>query len=164
MSFRIVMTGRTRQASGGRCLDPEIVFPPSTDLQPKSQLPTKKGVMCLIRQLLLPSPGHAAPSTPKAVKEVAKMVYAKWYHDTVYCVSLRTVERMVTSLWNVFKEGKKRWKVTAGENYTRKSVTSYIELVDTCNQLFDIVAVEEARKRECEADWGVTKGCEKKNQ
>ena len=45
----------------------------------------------------------------EAVREVAKWVYAKWFHDTIYCISLNAIQDRLEKMWNIFKEGNKRF-------------------------------------------------------
>ena len=63
-----------------------------------------------------------------AVTEVVKLVYSKWYHDTVYCLSFMSMERKLGDLWKDFREGKKRLSDARG--YNNKAVQKYKELVE----------------------------------
>ena len=48
-------------------------------------------------------------TTNMAVREVARQIYAKYYHDTVFCVSLSTIQRWVESLRKQLSEDRERY-------------------------------------------------------
>lgn len=77
---------KTRANSGG--IDPDVLFPPVPIFVPRSQLPTLKSVIGVLRHTTAAKIPH-----DKAVREVSKLVFAKWFHDTVYCIPVRSVER-----------------------------------------------------------------------
>ena len=133
------MSKRTRAKSGG--MEPDVVFPSIPSFVPKSQLPTTKSIIGVLRHL---TAGRAAQTRhDMAVKEVSKQVYAKWYHDTIYCMSLRSIERKVGELWGVFREGKKRYAAGRSDG---KAITRYKEIAEKAEQLFDVFASTEKRE------------------
>ena len=42
------------------------------------------------------------------LREVAKQVYSKYYHDTVFCFSISTIQRRLKDLMEIFNQGRKR--------------------------------------------------------
>ena len=91
--------------SSGPLLDPEIVFPECE--QVSTQLPDIKMVIGLVKFIQKRNSGPGWDEL-RILREVTKLVYTKWWHDTVYCISLRAVDKRVTKLWNEYKEGLKR--------------------------------------------------------
>ena len=91
------MPPKTRKQSGG--IDPGVVFPTMEKFTPLSQLPTIKSVIGVLQSLT--AGGGIQTSHKVAVREVGKLVLAKWYHDTVYCVPLNGVVRKVEKLWDI---------------------------------------------------------------
>ena len=131
-----------QRRSRGPILDPDIVFPPLEVFDHPKKLPTTKSVIGVIRYLTEDKLSHSS-----AIKEVSKLVYAKWYHDTVYCISLRSINRKLSGLWDIFREGRKREREKG-----RKPTEKYKSLVLNAGQLFDIhVDDNEA----CFREWGV---------
>ena len=47
-------------------------------------------------------------SLEKCVNEVASQIYAKHYHDGIFCLSIRSIARRLMGLMNIFTEGRKR--------------------------------------------------------
>ena len=88
-----------------------------------------------------------------AIREVVKLVYSQWFHDTVYCLSHRTMERRLTELWKVFKDGKH--SLGKGKGDTVKVVRLYKEMVESADTLWDVYAKDDKRWKECEKEWGV---------
>ena len=85
-------------------------FPPCKTFQPPTQLPTVRSVIGMLRYHLDRSTGSKSGIVTKdmAIREVAKQICAKFYHDTVYCVSLNTIVRKANELKKLVIEGKKR--------------------------------------------------------
>ena len=90
----------------------------------------------------------------QAVTEVVKLVFCKWYHDTVFCITFRSMERKLSDMWKDFREGKKRLVTGGGENL--KAVSKYKELVNNADKLWDVYAADHKRFKDCEKEWGVT--------
>jgi hypothetical protein len=66
--------------------DADKDFPPSKYFQPPTKLPTLQSVIGMIRYHL-EEVGIGKVTADMVVREVAKQIYAKYYHDTVFCVS-----------------------------------------------------------------------------
>ena len=143
------MPPKTRNQSGG--IDPDIVFPVMTSFVPASQLPTIKSVIGVLQSLT--SGGAAKTNHNTAAREVAKLVYAKWYHDTVYTVNLQTVVQRVEAMWKKFREGRKRYR---GGREDGKVMEDYKNLVSQADKLFDIGATTADQRSKCKEEWGVT--------
>ena len=86
--------------------------------------------------------------------EVAKLVYSKWYHDTVCCISYKSVERRLSDMWKDLREGRKRY--AEGRGYSSRAVVKYKEMVDNVDRLWDIFVTDEKKRKDCEEEWGVT--------
>ena len=135
------------RSSGDVGVHPDVLFPAIPDLQPTTQLPTVKTVIGILRHLTIKRVSHN-----DAVREVSKIVYSKWFHDTVYCVPFNTVLYKVEKLWEIFREGKKR--LASGQG--GKAVEKYKEkVVNLADNLFDIGAVTVVQINKCKDEWGV---------
>ena len=88
---------KTRKSSG-KVLDPDIVFPSMESFSHKGKLPTIKSVIGVLRYMTMKKVEHR-----QAVTEVVKLVYSKWYHDTVFCITLRSMEHKLTEMWKDFR-------------------------------------------------------------
>ena len=92
------MPGKNTRASTGG-IDPYVMFPVMEAFLPSNQLSTHKSVIAVLRHLT--SGGRANTSHKVAVREVAKLVWCKWYHDTVFCWDMRLIERKLEDLWSL---------------------------------------------------------------
>ena len=135
--------------SAGPLLDPDINFPACERVS--KQLPDIKMVIGLVKFLLSKTHGPDG-SEPKIVREVGKLVYTKWWHDTVYCISLNAVVKRVQKLWAEYKEGLKRLR--AGRDKSAP-VQRYKEIIAQKDHLFDVFAHEKDMRDRCEIEWGV---------
>ena len=93
MQIKFDMPSRTRAQSGD--INPDVVFPLLDKFQHPTKLPTNKSVIGVLKSKT--AGGKVQTRHEDAVREVAKLVYSKWFHDTVYCVSFRTMKRRVVS-------------------------------------------------------------------
>ena len=114
------MPPKTRKSSGG--IDPNVLFPPLEDFQHPTKLPVHKSVLGVMRHLM--AGGKAQMTVNEATREVAKRVYAKWFHDTVYCISLSSIVYRLEKLWKTFKEGSKRFSAGRLDSQTVKVLKS----------------------------------------
>ena len=78
------------------------------------------------------------------------MIYAKWYHDSIPCISMSHLVKKLTNLWTAVKEGYKRYQqqLKAGKG-ERKAVMEYKAMVYRKDELFGILP----RKSNGEEDW-----------
>ena len=141
---------QTRHKSGG--IDPAVVFPDLSNFSPPTKLPTNRSVVGVLQNVIKGSKGANQISTKDAVREVAKRVYAKYYHDTVYCMTLQGIIMKLDNIWSIFKEGRKRFN--AGMK-TGKAIDNYKELVDNADKLFDVGITTSDQKDQCKKSWGV---------
>ena len=153
------MPPKTRHQSGD--INPDVEFPVLDQFQRPTQLPTYKSVIGVLQSLT--AGGKVNRSHDEAVREVAKQLYAKWFHDTVYCLALNTVQDRLRKDWEIFREGRKRFQ--AGR-MTGKSIDAFKELAEKKDRLYDIgyETVKGIKKAEtlkqacvdrCELEWGV---------
>ena len=92
--------GGRSSRSGGTIFDADVEFPPMRTYEPKSKLPTIKSIIGMLRYHI--GRGGGGKSVESSVREVAKQVLAKWYHDTVACKSLSSIVREVEKLRATF--------------------------------------------------------------
>ena len=140
--------------SGGKIYDADVEFPPMKIYEPKSKLPTIRSVIGMLRYHV--GKGGAGKSVDIAVREVAKQVMAKWYHDTVCCKSLSTITREVEKLRSTFVNGKRRFTARGEKSLNEAVVKKYLELFDIKSSLFDIYQEDKDKRMQVEAEWGVT--------
>ena len=95
------MPPKTRANSGS--IEPEVLFPSVPNFVPSLQLPTVRSVIGVMRHLTAAKVAH-----DKAVREVSKLLSAKWFHDTVYCIPVNGIKRTLENVWMTFREGRKR--------------------------------------------------------
>ena len=145
------MQARNTRASGP-LLDPNIIFPevPKTS----TQLPDNASVIGLIKYHI--RKGTGVCSERDVLREVAKLVYSKWWHDTVYCISLEGIVYKMSQLYKQYRDG---WLRLKQGRETSAAAMKYKELVETRNHLFDIFPNDpklgEKRIEHCKLDWGV---------
>ena len=84
-----------------------------------------------------------------AAVEVSQLVYAKWYHNTVYCQSQRTILRKVKTLWNDFREGKKIYQANRSNT---KVADKYKNIYADAKKLFEVHTHDE---EPCKTEWRV---------
>ena len=142
----------SKTRSTGIIYNADIDFPLAKNFQPPTKLPTLQSVISMIRYHL--EIGNGRVTTTMAVREVAKQVYAKYYHDTVFCVSLSTIQRKVEITWKQFREGRKRYREAATKD--SPAVQQYKELFHTKSELFDVFAHDPIRRNSLEKEWSVS--------
>ena len=91
--------------SRDKAFDADRDFAPSKDFQSSTKLPTIKSVLGMLRYHL-EREGKGTVTNAMALREVAKQVYAKFFHVTVFCVSVSTIERRVEKLKKTFSVGR----------------------------------------------------------
>ena len=129
-------------------MDPNIVIPSIEKFGDLFKLPTNKDVIGVLRHLTENKCSHAL-----AIAEVAKRVYAKWFHDSIYCLHIRTIRRKIETLWNIFREGKRRHSEGRA---TGKAIDNYKILITDANKLFDVYETDQNRQSALKEEWGVT--------
>ena len=107
----------------------------------------------VLQNVIKGSKGAFQITTKEAVREVAKMVYAKYYHDTEYCLTLQAIINKLDKIWSIFKAGQKRFE--AGRK-TGKEMDDYKDLVDKADKLLDVGITTSDQEDQCKKTWGVT--------
>ena len=148
ISLFAIMSSSKMTRSSGPAMDPDVNFPETEKIT--TQLPDFKTVIGLIKFIMKKESGRK--SEGEIMREVGKLVYTKWWHDTVYCIGLNDVVNRVHKLWREIKEGLKRLK--AGRD-TSSAALRYKEIVVEIDSLFDIFATDKERREHCELFWGV---------
>ena len=80
----------------------------------------------------------------KASFEVAKRVYSKWYHDSIFCHWLSTIKRRVGEVWKVYSDCKRQRRETS------TAPDKFRELRDKADKLFDVYTEDKTRPAVCE--------------
>lgn len=153
--------GRVGTRSSGPVFDLETAFPKMKTFLPATMLPTLESVVGMLRY----QQGGGVTTKSSAIAEVAKQIYAKWYHDSIPCTSPSALRTRLAKLLDLVQEGSHRYKeqLRHGKG-ERKVVTEYKELVYKKERIFDIFPKTKSgeddmmRKKEVEEEWGVTIG------
>ena len=146
-------TPNTRAESAG--IDPDILFPVTTAFTPRSQLPTYKSVLGLLQYYT--SGGRENKAHKDAVREVSKQIFAKYFHDTVFCISFESIVGRVEKAWKIFREGRRRFK----EGREGQAVKEYkLKLADKAESLFDVGVTNSQQTERCQRDWGINMSAE----
>ena len=143
---------RSRRQSGEPVWEADH-FPANAKFQPPTKLPTFKSVIGRVRYLT--QGGKHQMKRDQAIKQVALEVESKYYHDTVYCVPLRTIERNLEKLMQTYRNGKARL-LEGREVY--KVIKEYKELIVEKDKLFDVSTSCLEQKQACLKLWGVNMG------
>ena len=98
------MAAKKKTRLSGPLLDPDINFPVLKNFVNKKKLPVYGDVIGVLRSILEDKKSNESQN--EAINEVRKQVYAKWYHDSVYCISPSAITKRIEKDWAVFKEGK----------------------------------------------------------
>ena len=152
-------SGRTKPhtRSAGPIYDIDIAFQENKIYYPTRQLPTLGGVIGMLRYHTSPRKLCTGKNRSKAIREVAKQLYAKWFHDSIPCIDYETLVKRLTKLLSVVQEGAKRQKQGIEE---RKVVKEYKKLVENKDKLYDIFPrklngeEDKEKRRKVEEDWG----------
>ena len=117
----------------------EDPFPLIERFQQRGKLPTNKDVIGVMKFLTHNKTAHGLAAT-----EVAKRVYSKWFHDSIYCHSLSTIKRRVEGIFKVVINYKKQGRETGA------TAEKYRELSESADKLFDIYTEDKKRQQVCE--------------
>ena len=133
-------------------------FPPCSKFQPPSKLPTIKSVVGRVRYLTMG--GKHQERKDMAIKQVAMEVESKYYHDTVYCMPIRTILRKLENVMSIYKNGKAR--LLEGNRDSAKVVQEYKDLILEKDKLFEVATSSPEQRTKCELSWGVKMGDKEK--
>ena len=121
----------------GALVHPDVVFPSLLKFDSPKKLPTNGSIIGVLKQLTESKFSHE-----DSIVEVSKLVLAKWFHDTVYCITLQGIRKKMKKMCDIFREGRKRYQ----EGKTKgKAIDQYTKWNHEIDQLFDIYT--ENRKR-----------------
>ena len=117
--------GRATTRSSAPDFDLDTAFPKMKMFLPATMLPTLASVVGMLRYpsltlsdthsfthsltCLLRYGSRKGISRSTAVTEVAKQIYAKWYHDSIPCVSPSPLRAKLEKLLVLVQEGQKRY-------------------------------------------------------
>ena len=135
--------------SSGCLLHPDVTFPSLAKFDNPKKLPTNGSVIGVLRHLTENKFTH-----DDAVVEVSKLVYSKWFHDTVYCITLQAIRKKMRKMWDIFREGRKRYQEgkTSG-----KAIDQFTKLTSVSDDLFDIYTENNERIQTLkEREWKVS--------
>ena len=144
------MSSKKCTRSDGPIMDADLVFPECP--KPTTQLPDIACVIGMVKFNLRVKVGAVVKSEKEVIREVAKLVYSKWWHDTVYCLTVEGIVWRITELYKQYKEG---WKRLRAGRETSAAAMQYTQIVETRFHLFDIFPDDLDRRDHCEDDWGV---------
>jgi hypothetical protein len=140
---------RSRRQSGEPVWDADEIFPRFDKFQPPTKLPSIRSAIGRLRNLT--SGGKYNMSFEKASREVAKQIFSKYYHDTIYCVPYETITE--------FKDGKKR--LAKGREQS-EAVTKFKEMVLSKDKLLDMSTSDPNRMLVFQEEWGIIHHVQKK--
>ena len=131
---------------------PDVVFPSLQCFKQPTKLPLTNDVIGVMRGLQGLKVAEKHPMVADSAKTVATMIYSKYHHDTVYCISFKDIKVKVEKDWETFRKGKKR--ILEGRT-SGNEVNKYLKLAKEAGKLYDVDAKTEARKKKCYEEWGI---------
>ena len=134
-------------------LPDDDAFPLLAQFNPPTKLPTKASVIGQLRYLS--GGGKRNMTRAQAVIEVAKEVEDKYFHDTVHCKSLHQINKHITTLYDIYTQGKAKAKLGL---MTQPKAKAYEQLVKEKDYLFDVATEDQTRKNRLNEEWGVKMG------
>ena len=137
----------------------DVAFPMVRMFQPQNKLPTLSGVAGMLRyqhDLKKSNKGGSKKQGQTPAREVAKVLYAKWYHDTLPCKEFETLVLWLTNLYPLLMSGSRDIRRKDGKK--RTNVEKYKELVRDKDKLYDIFEEDKQKRTAKEAEWGVQMG------
>ena len=142
---------RKRVSSGQNLLDPNVEFPVLVSFEHPKKLPTYKSVIGVMRNLTLVENYQSIV----AIGEVSKLIYAKYYHDSVFCISIQGIRRKLKLDWEIFKQGRKR--LQENRSVTSAPIAKYkSEILDKIDKLYDVGCPNPASREICQTLWGIS--------
>ena len=92
------MPPKTRKQYGD--INPDVIFPLLDQFVHPTMLPVYKSVIGVLQSLT--AGGKAQTRHEDAVREVAKLVISKWFHDSIFCLALDTVVDRIRKILDFF--------------------------------------------------------------
>ena len=100
--------GAASTRSSATLFDFDTEFPPLKQFSPPDKLPDYMNVVGMLRSLLEGKGQGRGVTVDLAVREVAKQIVAKWFHDNVYHKSLDSIVKMIRKVHSTYREGNRR--------------------------------------------------------
>ena len=148
----------TRSAAPVADLDFDLneAFPQMKMFHPGNKLPTIASVVGMIRHYKSLSKGlKGKQMTGKvALREVAKILEAKWYHDSLPCIDFEALVKRLDGLYTTVLNGSRDMRRAVN----RTTTTKYKELVGDKDKLYDIFETDKEKRKDKELEWGVSMG------
>lgn len=149
-------TTRAAVPGADRQYDLEVAFPKISVFRPSSKLPTLGSTVGMLRFFNAQRQTKKGVRSDQASREVAKILTAKWYHDTLPCIDFESLVYRLEKLYREVITGSRDMRRTDGKK--RKSVEMYKQLVAEKDKLYDIFEENETKRKEKEQEWGVSMG------
>ena len=143
--------GAATTRSSATVFDFDTEFPPLKQFSPPDKLPDYMNVVGMLRSLLEGKGQGRGVTVDSAVREVAKQIVAKWFHDNVYHKSLDSIIKMIRKVHSTYIEGKRRKLLGQLNSGPYKQL---VELFTKKRQLFDIYPEQPGRIAKCQEEWG----------
>ena len=125
-------------------------FPPMKQFTPSDKLPDIRSVVGVLRYVL-EQQGVGKVTVDIGAREVAKLVLAKWFHDSVYHKSMKSIMKMIKKLYDTYTVGKHR---QAQGRLNSDSFKLFEELYRDKRKLFDVYPDDQIRISSCQEEWG----------
>ena len=138
--------------------DIDVAFPEMKMFQPRNKLPTMASVVGMLRYYTSLQKGMKGSKASGKVsfREVAKILTAKWYHDSLPCIDYEKLVERLKVIYNVVLTGSRDMRRNDGKS--RTSITKFKELVGQKDKLYDIFEDDDIRRWDKEKEWGVLMG------
>ena len=136
----------------------DVAFPLVSMFFPTNKLPTLASTVGMLRNynMLRKGTSGKALESNRASREVAKILVAKWYHDTVPTIDFETLVVRLDKLYQQVNTGCRDMRRKEGKK--RQTVELYKKLVDDKNKTYDIFEEDKLKRKEKEEEWGVSMG------
>ena len=123
----------------------DVTFPMFSMFGPSNKLPTLASTVMLLRHYSSQRKTRKGVGSDQASREVAKIIMAKWYYDTLPCIGFESLVYQLVKLYQEVLTGSRDMRRTDGKK--RKSVERYKELVAEKDKLYDISEENETKRR-----------------
>ena len=138
--------------------DIDVAFPEMKMFQPRNKLYSMDSVVGMLRYYTSLQKGMKGSKASGKVsfREVAKILTAKWYHDSLPCIDYEKLVERLKVIYNVVLTGSRDMRRNDGKS--RTSITKFKELVGQKDKLYDIFEDDDMRRWDKEKEWGVLMG------
>jgi hypothetical protein len=132
----------------------DAAFPVVNMFHPTNKLPTLACTVGMLRYYNNQRKTRKGLDSDRASLEVAKILVAKWYHDTLPTIAIDTLVLRLEKLYKQVITGCRDMK----REDVRKTVEIYKKLVDDKDKTYDIFEEDKEKRKEKEKEWGVSMG------